>query len=339
MTTLTAGQVRIREIINKYLKIYQKIKTTTISQDKDKALKRLFIHIRKKFEADPIITKDIITGQQLGYSKIAKSYLRWLDKYDTRTRITENFPPVQLDHFVYDYGDLQEKRQLPAYTGGIKWASTISCLFGLAEGKKLERGGLDAIYYNKAGILTISSGGNHRLLAHVLWGEPSIQPHHLIMIEETNSPNPQLNRALLIIETIFVGTQPFRFTNYSVEETNWIIRLAVGLATDELKILKSYAQYLYDDGGGWQLERLTTIEGLQSCLNELRILSNRPKLQNWFLRTFRNQRRRSNLEYWFEETFLTPTTKTEASFEEYEEDYIDSYYGDADASIDETDNE
>jgi hypothetical protein len=193
--TLTPGQRQIRALTLATLPRYQSCQS---EEDYDDVYARLL----DAFAADQAIITDPVTAQPLGYTVIAQSYLDWLREHSARTELLQDYPAVQLDQFVYQRPDLRKGMLLPRYTGGIKWESTMSCLFGLAEQRILWPWDCEARYFVRSGILTIAGGGNHRLLAHVLWGEPRIQPDSLELCEEHVDPGPSLNQALLLIESL-----------------------------------------------------------------------------------------------------------------------------------------
>jgi hypothetical protein len=75
----------------------------------------------------------------------------------------------------------------------------MGVLFALADGLAISSFMLDAEYYLRSGLLAVGSGGNHRLLAQVLWGGPLIFRHAVDLFEE-RAVDPALNAALVTIE-------------------------------------------------------------------------------------------------------------------------------------------
>jgi hypothetical protein len=75
-------------------------------------------------------------------------------------------------------------------------------------------GGWETAYYEKEGICT-ALDGSHRLLAHVLWGDPLISPSRITWCVESKV-DPDLNQALIKIEEFLQEFNfSFSFVDYS----------------------------------------------------------------------------------------------------------------------------
>jgi hypothetical protein len=106
---------------------------------------------------------------------------------------------VRLDQFVYTRPS--DGRILwYSFSGGQKWSSTMSVLFAFALRRPVHAMNLDAYYFRHSGVLAIGSGGNHRMLAQVFWGDP-VQFGEAISVLEEDETDPGLAQALLNIES------------------------------------------------------------------------------------------------------------------------------------------
>lgn len=300
---LTPGQARIRAIVARSLPAYQAAAT----YDEREAIWRT---AHQQMADDPVINRDHITGKSLDVTGIAESYLDWLDEQGPVVRQTDGTLNVRLDRFIYQYGG-RDMRHGAAWTGGAKPDSTLSCLFGLAEHRTLHVHGLTARYYTRSGILTIAGGGNHRLLAHVLWGEPTITPdwvyvHHERYIDE------DLNAALYQIERWFQPTPyRFEFASYNDATEVWSIKTFLALTTpDERAVLTQYLAHLAQRPVWWGEDfrkHAFTIHWLMTLVQELRRMQGYSPLRLKFALWLRDQRTgegESPFEYWYLKYYL-----------------------------------
>jgi hypothetical protein len=281
--TLTLGQERVRAIVANLVPAFQH--TTT-----DEQADGLYDHLAHTLATDALLQQDDITGQRLGYHKFARSYLTWLSKsinsqyYDLKT----NFPPVRLDNFVYSYSaDEEAEEELLACSGGNakKRRHTMYFLFCLATQKPFSSYQMEAAYWERSGILSYISGGNHRLLAHVLWGQPLLRPQFMRIFQENERAcDDELNPALIVVDRIYLPSGGFTFENYSsAEELAAVKNIGKHFLTspDEFNIIKEYVHQ--EQESRLKESRLRLVWGLQDCLDELKGLK-RPR----FFRLFQN---------------------------------------------------
>ena len=286
--TLTLGQQHVRKIVTSNLDAYH-----AATNGKDKGL--LYDQVISQFRSDPIITTDSITGQLLGFKRVARSYYNLLVKYSVATPFKRDFPPVTLSNFIYEYVGAQEKEDIHAYEGGVerKRHSTISCLFGLAENKVLASYSLYGIYLENSGILA-NDGGNHRSLAHVLWGQPYINFESLTWLKEQIPLDQELNQALLVVDSIQPANGGFKFVDYTTREIDHIKEFASLITDSEKIILTNYVQHLDNSDRYTGSESVRTIDGLEETLIELRSLikpsASRSFLKNSWFQKFKSSR-------------------------------------------------
>lgn len=277
MNFLTPGQNRLRTITHALLPAYQ-------AAGRPKFEHSVLTDLRDTFTTDPVVTSDALTAMPVAYPSISRAYLRWLANKATPTRLNESFPDVRLDQFIYDRPDGDEF--IPRYKGGIKWWSTMSCLFGLAEEKPLDRYGCGVLYLVESGILRIEGGGNHRLLAHVLWGEPRIIPEYMYLYDERGQTDLSLNTALLQIESMYPSPLRFRWIRpTSLDETEAVHVFIAESTSADRTIIAAFIKWVVDHQKQWVADKydLTSIIGLLRCLRELQEIRGRPWW--WPLRT------------------------------------------------------
>ena len=198
---LSKGQTEIRNIIDSFLDEYEKLKE---ANDTHKSYYNLYEKVLNSFDCNIIIKNDSVTSQPLGTSQYSINYLQWLTKNGIKEKIEpdfdEDFPKIDfpMKEILYDRdGNLE-----PAYKGGVKWDSTLSCLFGLAQGKLLNSEGWNSIYYDAIELWKVGGGGHHRLLSHILFGSNEINPSRLTIIRN-DSVDPLLNESLCQFDELF----------------------------------------------------------------------------------------------------------------------------------------
>jgi hypothetical protein len=208
---LTPGQLKIREIIHEFLPRYKQLSNGN-------GLGLLFCEIRERFSKDSVINSDPCVCQSLAKPEemIARPYLRWLyamsSSSDNLTIIENGEYSVNLDNFIYSPSI--RSGQSEAYRGGDKIHTTYKVLFLFAENKSeniLRGDDWSTLYYEKDGILEVSGGGRHRLLACVLWGNNLINPERLYIIK--NLSDTDLHNAIITIQLCMQRTD-LEFTIY-----------------------------------------------------------------------------------------------------------------------------
>lgn len=286
---LTPGQQRIREIVKEHLPEHEAGKIDKLE---------IYQRVIKQFSTDEIITSDYITGQPLGYWRIARGYKDWLYAHSKKpVELRKDFPAVKLDKFVYDRGGSEDKCIMPSYKGGVESNTTIWCLFKLAQSAEFAKISFSVQYCLNSGILTHGGDGNHRLLAHVLWGELYIKPNIFCLYEELVNPDYELNTALLAVDRLYQAGRTIKIVK-AVDEAALIKSFATELRPEEKKFLAEYIAYT-EKSRHDPLE-VNTIFGLKRCLDELRVLRNRSKLEIWISKNFNKNRRRSDFQSWYE---------------------------------------
>lgn len=170
------------------------------------------------FGADQRIVSDSITGKLVGHTTYAESYLCYLqvvgEREERRGVATPNLPVWNL---IYTRGWgwwTTTKGITPVWRLGEKRESTASVLFGLALGRTITTIDWDLFYYPEEQILTIATGGQHRSLAHMLWGISPPDCLEVDVFHTTNRADPALNQALLLFEsTLPMGINPRGMNN------------------------------------------------------------------------------------------------------------------------------
>jgi hypothetical protein len=276
---LTPGQKRIREIIYKYLPEYRRL-------DKlNKVNYSFYINIQNEFSNDPIITSDTCINQSLFNVRISKNYLKWLENTGIEERIHFGEYSVELNKFFYDPSS---SHKMLAYKGGYRFNSTYWSLFQFAEGIELPRHTWSSTFYVNEGILKVASGGSHRLLAHVLWGEHIIKPDEIILYKKSPT-DPKLHSNLLGIEA-FLGSCKLYFVleDCSKSEIDKVKRFIINVNTSEIKTVKSflnskYRKYIDSYFSLNSLDRgekkHITINDLEKVFGELKTIKSRSLLK------------------------------------------------------------
>lgn len=206
------GQLEVRRIIKSFLERYEDLKRKGTNEDEMYEL--LYEPVIKVFSSNETIKNDAVTAQPLGTSQYSRDYLRWLLRTGEVEEIKSDFdknPTIinaSMSEVVYDLTNgepLETDRLKPAYKGGARPGSIISCLFGLAQGKLLDsmhEGLWISNYYEALDLWEADSGGQHRLVAHILYGSNKINPWKL-NIFRNKSVDPLLNQSLIQFEELF----------------------------------------------------------------------------------------------------------------------------------------
>jgi hypothetical protein len=299
---VTDGQQRVRAIITDLAPYWEVCRT---SEDKE----ILYASAKRIFCDDPMITTDPITARRLGYFDTAENYLYWLGRHSQQKNYRHRRFAVSLDRFVYNYAHKQQQKIMPSYNGGVKWRTTFEALFTFSQQKKIPVFDMNARYYYEDGILTICDGGNHRLLAHVLWGSPRLQTD-FIQLMFNGKPDQALNRALLTIEHVFQSSSGtwFRLTEFTDHEADLVKALAAELEQVGGDVFQTYLCYLSETlNQRWNIIPYT-IWYLLSELKRLRGESSLTRMYNAVRRRFTTPLPESSFEYWYH-TFGSSVTR------------------------------
>lgn len=153
-----------------------------------------------RFAADTLVAQDAVTAKRLDQSPWSKDYLYLLS---TRRRLNARpFARLPIEGFVYSRGG-ELAAGARAFELGVKLHTTAEALFALARGLALPTRSLDAYVYMDHGLVTPGSGGNHRLLAMMLWGCSSMDPKlDVEWVSAPRSADEDTNAALLWLDRI-----------------------------------------------------------------------------------------------------------------------------------------
>lgn len=295
------GQQRVRELASLLVPAYRR------TTDWDK-LDRLFIALRSILSQDRIVTTDPITAAPVGFGPYSMNYMDWLLAISRRSERDRFAPNIRLDKFVYRRSEIDERAPPPRYLGGAKWESTMQAILGIVAGEPMYRYDLEARYFAHSGILTIAGGGNHRLLAYVLTGEPGIEADSYEWCEETCEPDLTLNAALRTVEQLYPSTWRFHLDTFDLEHLEakaHAVRIFVTeSSTEERSVIAAYLSALERIDAPWHIRAdMQSIAGLLRCLHELRELRGQRGIGRWFRRLQRQlgaAQPRSMFAQWYE---------------------------------------
>lgn len=245
MYKTTRGQEAIRTIIKNKLEFLKECNSAGVSISDliiEKVMKNhtLMEEIIKEFSNNLNIEKDPVTGRYEGYGvDLSQEYVHYLyAKREEEKILTDSFPPLKLDAYIYPptYSSPLSSRK-PLYKCGDKYNTTLRALFTLANDQEVPMWDVDVSYFAKTGII-VSMAGTHRILAHVLWGEPNIKPNRMTIITESII-DPKFNEALLRLEKAGILFFLRFIDNYSDDEISNIKALAE-TSDKQLEILREY---------------------------------------------------------------------------------------------------
>lgn len=149
-------------------------------------LKRSFCveELKRKCCNDLRITNDTLLSQSLNKNRFSRNFLDLLSR---ESRVTDFYGKMELNEpfqFIYNRADSPDER---LYFGGKKYVSTYSCIMGLTYGTELDNYSWNLFYYENESILTVSEGGNHRTLAHLMLGNYSFTPQRYFICKTKTS--------------------------------------------------------------------------------------------------------------------------------------------------------
>lgn len=289
----TNGQQRVQAIIANLVPEWRECQSTN-----DK--RRVFTSAKREFHEDSVITTDSITARRLGFFDTAENYLHWLNRHGQQKNYRHRRFAVNLDRFIYDYASKQQQEIMPSYSGGVKWTTTFEALFTFSQQQKIPVFDMNARYYYEDGILTRHDGGNHRLLAHVLWGAPILQTDFIKLVFH-GKPDQALNRALLTIENIFQANSGtwFRLKEFTDREADQVKSLAAEIDSDAGELFQKYICYLSETLNQYKEITPHTIAHLLTELKRLRGESFITRMFKTFRRRFGDPLPESSFEYWY----------------------------------------
>lgn len=173
---LSGGQLAVREHANSLSGNWgQSIKER---MNTIKVLKQLC-------SGDSRIINDKLLSQNLSIKPYSRNFLDILRTYSVRRESRKPLLLPEPFEFIYSRDDLSFNK---LYFGGVKGESTYSCIMGLSRGDALEKYGWNLNFYEKENILTIVGGGNHRTLAHLMYGNYNFLPQYHYIHKTDNLP-------------------------------------------------------------------------------------------------------------------------------------------------------
>lgn len=161
---LTPGQAAVRRHVKALVRKAPERGTPSVS---------LIDELVGRLAEDTLVAQDAVTGKRIDRSQWSPRYLHLLAT--RRRRKVRPFARLPIEGFVYTRGD-ELRVGAPAFELGVKRHTTAEALFALARGNSPPTRSLDAYVYMDHELVTPGSGGNHRLLAMMLWGWGFVDP-------------------------------------------------------------------------------------------------------------------------------------------------------------------
>jgi hypothetical protein len=248
---ITDGQARVQQIIHSQLVKYEDYYPFEDGIVVKKIWGDIWPETLERLGRHPDIITDRITSTDLNRSSVSEHYVRWLEQI-SRCETVGALSAVKIDMFIYDPPFFGK-----GYTGGSKPDTVIKALFslaakerGLTEFLPIPMEDMEVKYFSGPGILTNGSGGRHRLLAHVLWGDPNINAEVLYVYHDDSLHDPELNKSLLLLESIpgieVTKLLPLQSVHDSeIDRTN-LIRAAKSVKKLVNLVYPEYLQVLYE---------------------------------------------------------------------------------------------
>jgi hypothetical protein len=193
----------------------------------------LISDLRHALAADPVVTSDSITGKRIDVFNWSRNYLHFLqEKGETSTRRRH----FRAEGFIYGRGD-ELRDGAGAYELGKKYPTTASVLFSLARGEEISNWGLDLRVYCDHSIVTVGSGGNHRMLALMLWGGSCGWVEDVEFISAPEIASLRLHETFAFSDTL--GSVVDIRRTADLEKMRWLMDTAT---PDERAIMELYFQ-------------------------------------------------------------------------------------------------
>lgn len=189
----------------------------------------------RRLKEDPLVRQDLYTSQRIIKKEVATSYINWLIKNGTKrtvplaagTQIDVDFNRIAFhgSSIGCAFGKLKVGQRI--YQGGSARAtgSTARAALTLANGDAIPVGEMRMNYLTNSRILCVLLG-NHRAIAYKLLGVRNFPAQIVDLCDD--SPNEELNRALLYLEGLYTLRDP-RETKIEVT-TQSDVELAIQLA-------------------------------------------------------------------------------------------------------------
>jgi hypothetical protein len=199
---LSQGQEILLHKIERNAPEYQRIRDSYGLDSSE--MKNFVMNVRQQCLSEQLILNDSYTGKLVGYAEVSQSLMMWLEKRSSETRVVSGTESWRLDHAIYWFHENELKTEFSQKlcSGGVYPSVTYTALFGLSVGHKLPSHSLEVCYFPRHGIAQLGSGGAHRFLACILWGELVVKPQIATLCTEWDEPDWEYNEALLAIESI-----------------------------------------------------------------------------------------------------------------------------------------
>jgi hypothetical protein len=283
---LSAGQLAIRDHAGTFLPQWN---SSGAVQDRD----RISEELRIRCLSDERVVQDPLLKQPLGFTQYSSHFFEYLHSHSSSLESRNYFEPQEDFHFVYQRPDLDSTRITSMYSGGIKYPSTFSCVMGLIAEKPLTGWDWGLTYFKNERILTISGGGNHRTLAHLLIGNYQFTPFHTKVTVTTNLPIPafEMNQALLEIQKLYGSNFDRRFNFESAgQDPKLLLHFLQSSNPEQREIISAFFRD-EENEYHWGLQRRTETSA-QVLIELLKVFEHwrdRPKWKRFFFGKFEHE--------------------------------------------------
>ena len=194
ISTLSIGQIRVREIGYEVLKSYS-IDPVRNKDKEHEAYRAVF----NQLQEDQIIHCDRYTGCKVKDKDVSHAYMNWIKMNSRKLSVgsMENFAFSRMIFHgsVDDSYFNQDKR---VFQCGSRYSTTTRAILSLLNGEEVPTDNMSISYFIHSGVSEIHTG-NHRMLAYKLIGKSDF-PLEAVHFFEECSPNESLNHALLFLE-------------------------------------------------------------------------------------------------------------------------------------------
>lgn len=180
------------------------------NEDQDNR-KKIYRELHKLCLTDPVILNDSLLTQNISDSPFTLVTLEYLQNHSKKSVSRQPLKISERTYFIYSRGDeLQgEYRDGRLIYGGVKWDTTFECLMALGNGEYLSTVGWGLSYYPNEGILCIDGGGNHRTLAHLIYGKYDLEldTHEIYDTQKLPIDIMKFNEAINLLQKVAIGTK------------------------------------------------------------------------------------------------------------------------------------
>lgn len=264
--------------------------------------------LRKLCLTDPIVQNDKLLNQPLkrgAWSNRAYGYLQNHSRLITTDKVLQLDKPVR---FFYSRDDHSSEELI---FGGAKYDSTFSVVIGLAHGETIVEDGWSLCYYEDVDLISISGGGNHRTLGHLIYGQYEFRPdvYYIFKTDELPVPFYDMNAALIEIEDMFpavsIALNLSKGSDHPVRLVQLLKKMERFKSTEALQ---TYFEYQYFDCGYFRAKSNIKFEDLVIMQAELTEWQNSGKIHKLFRKYF-SKRKLSYFEQFLDEDYEETMTK------------------------------